>query len=204
MRGENALNYYAQGEEKSMKLHYLNDKESQEVFDAVMVNYNVEKTAWVDAPRVLSGELVHTSGYGEKAETCKVSVEEALAIYNKKVDGAYTERLLLFVAQLEAIVKNGYKVALIQNQGHDGAPFNSEGWLVVVVETMPIYHIAPWDLNLNDVKELVTLIPSTESDNELISWKRTDKRGEIMSINAAITGGGKNLVEIAQRFSNLD
>lgn len=187
-----------------LKLHYLNDKESQEVFDAVMANYNVEKTAWVDAPRVLSGELVHTSGYGEKAKTCKVSVEEALAIYNKKVDGAYTERLLLFVAQLEAIVKNGYEVALIQNQGHDGAPFNSEGWLVVVVETMPIYHIAPWDLNLKDVEELVTLIPPTESDNELINWKRTDKRGEIMALNAAVTGSGKDLVGIAQRFSNLD
>ena len=186
-----------------LKLHHLNDKESQEVFDAVMANYNVEKTAWVDAPRVLNGELVHTSGYGEKAKTYKVSVEEALSIYNKKVDGAYTERFLLFMVQLGAIVRNGYKVALIQHQGSDGAPFDSEGWLVVVVETMPIYHIAPWDLNLKDVKELVTLIPPTESDNELINWKRTDKRGEIMALNAAVTGSGKDLVGIAQKFSNV-
>ena len=187
-----------------MKLHYLNSKESQEVFDAVMANYNVKKTAWVDAPEVVGGKLVHTSGYRDTAKTTEISVEEALAIYKKKVDGAYTERLLLFAAQLEAIVKNGYKVALIQNQGHDGAPFDSEGWLAIVVEGLPIYHIAPWDLNLNDVKDLVTLIPPTESENELISWKDTDKRGEIMALNAAVTGSGKDLVGIAQRFSNLD
>ncbi len=187
-----------------MKLHFLNNEESKEVFNAVMANYNVEKTVWVDAPKVVDEKLVHTSGYGDTAKTTEISVEEALAIYNKKVDGTYTERFLLFAAQLEAIVKNGYKVALIQNQGHDGAPFDSEGWLVVVVETLPIYHIAPWDLNLKDVEELVTLIPPTESDNELINWKRTDKRGEIMALNAAVTGSGKDLVGIAQRFSNLD
>ena len=169
-----------------------------------MKNYHTSKTAWVNAPEFENGVFTHTTGWGDSAETRTVTEEEALAIYKQKVDGAYTERLLLFAGQLEAIVKNGYKVALIQHQGKDGAPFDSNGWLVAVVEGLPIYHIAPWDLNLKDVEELVTLVPPTESDNKLICWKGTDKRGEAMALNAAVTGGGKNLIEIAQAFSNKD
>lgn len=188
----------------SLNLTYLTVDAASSVFDAVMKNYHTSKTAWVNAPEFKDGVFTHTTGWEGSAETRTVTEEEALAIYKQKTDGAYTERLLLFTGQLEAIAKNGYKVALIQHQGEDGAPFDSEGWLVAVVEGMPIYHIAPWDLNLKDVEELVTLIPPTESGNDLICWKGTDKRGEAMALSAAVTGSGKNLLEIAQAFSNKD
>ena len=149
----------------------------------------------------MDGKLVHTSGYGDTAKTAEVSVEEALAIYKKKVDGAYTERFLLFIGQLEAIIKNGYKVSLIQHQGSDGAPFDSEGWLVVVVETMPIYHIAPWDLDLKDVESLVSLVSQSESENDLVRWKGTNKRGEFKALQVAVSKKGEDLVKIAKEFS---
>ena len=185
----------------TLELNYLSVEDTKAVEDAVMASYDVSQTNWIEAPVVVGGKLVHTSGWGDKAKTVEISVEEALAICKKKVDGAYTERFLLFVGQLEAIVRNGYKVALIQHQGSDGAPFDSEGWLVVVVETLPIYHIAPWNLNLKDVEELVTLIPPTESDNDLVCWKDTNKRGEFKALQVAVSKKGEDLVKIAKEFS---
>lgn len=184
-----------------LKLRYLTVNDTEVVENAVMASYDVSQTNWIEAPVVVGGKLVHTSGWGDTAKTVEISVEEALAIYKKKVDGAYTERFLLFIGQLEAIIKNGYKVALIQHQGSDGAPFDSEGWLVAVVEGLPIYHIAPWDLNLKDIKDLVTLIPPTESDNDLVCWKNTNKRGEFKALQVAVSKKGEDLVKIAKEFS---
>ena len=108
---------------------------------------------------------------------------------------------MLFVGQLEAIIKNGYKVALIQFQGSDGAPFDSEGWLVAVVEGLPIYHIAPWNLDLKDVESLVSLVPQDESENDLVCWKKTNKRGEFKALQVAVSKKGEDLVKIAKEFS---
>lgn len=184
-----------------LQLKYLSAKDTKEIESAVMASYDVSQTNWIDAPEVVNGKLVHTSGYGDTAKTAEVSVEEALAIYKKKVDGAYTERFLLFVGQLEAIIKNGYKVALIQHQGSDGAPFDSNGWLVAVVETLPIYHIAPWNLDLKDVESLVSLVPQAESENDLVCYKGTNKRGEFKALQVAVSKKGEDLVKIAKEFS---
>ncbi len=184
-----------------LKLNYLSVEDAKAVENAVMASYDVSQTNWIEAPVVVGGKLVHTSGWGDTAKTAEVSVEEALAIYKKKVDGAYTERFLLFVGQLEAIIKNGYKVALIQDQGHDGAPFDSEGWLVAVVEGLPIYHIAPWNLDLKDVESLVSLVPQDESENDLVCWKKTNKRGEFKALQVAVSKKGEDLVKIAKEFS---
>lgn len=185
----------------TLKLNYLSVEDTKAVEDAAMASYDVSQTNWIDAPEFNGETFTHTEGYGESAQTRQISPNEALDIYKKKVDGAYTERFLLFVGQLEAIVKNGYEVALIQHQGSDGAPFDSEGWLVAVVEGLPIYHIAPWDLNLKDVKDLVTLIPPTESDNGLVCWKNTNKRGEFKALQVAVSKKGEDLVKIAKEFS---
>ena len=185
----------------TLELNYLSVEDAKVVENAVMASYDVSQTNWIEAPVVVGGKLVHTSGWGDTAKTAEVSLEEALAIYKKKVDGAYTERFLLFVGQLEAIIKNGYKVALIQFQGSDGAPFDSEGWLVAVVEGLPIYHIAPWNLDLKDVESLVSLVPQDESENDLVSYKDTNKRGEFKALQVAVSKKGEDLVKIAKEFS---
>ena len=200
--------------ENNLKLKFLSVDDAKKVFEIFMATFTQEKVAWVNPPEVVNGKLVHTSGYRDEAKTAEVSVEEALAIYKGKVDGAYTERCQLFLSLLVPIVKNGYNVALIQNQGHDGAPFNSKGWVSIVVERLPIYHIAPWDLNTSSLEQLVTLIPEEEVNNNLICWKETDKVGEAAALFMAASQSKSiqvdldnkieiDLVQIAQNLSNI-
>lgn len=197
-----------------LELKFLSVDDAKKVFMTFLALFTQEKVAWVDAPKLMNGKLVHTSGWGDSAHTREISPEEALAIDKKKLDGAYTERFQLFLSLLVPIVKNGYNVALIQHQAHDGAPFNSDGWLVIVVEGMPIYHISPEDLDTSLIKELVTLIPQGEVNNDLICWKKTDKVGEAAAIFMAASQPKSvqvdfdkaieiDLIKIAQKFSDL-
>lgn len=200
-------------EKNNLKLKFLSVDDAKKVFEIFMATFTQEKVAWVNAPKFVEGRLFHTSGWGNSAQTREISSEEALAIDKRKLDGTYTERCQLFLSLLVPIVKNGYNVALIQHQAHDGAPFNSEGRLVIVVEGMPIYHISPEDLDVSLLKELVTLIPQEEVDNDLICWKKTDKVGEAAAIFMAVSEPkfsqvfgktiGVDLIEIAQKFSDL-
>ena len=198
---------------ENLSLKFLNVDEAEKVFRTFFDSFTQEKVAWVDPPKMVDGKMMHTSGHGDSAQTREISPKEALAIDKRKLDGAYTERCQLFLSLLVPIVKNGYNVALIQHQAHDGAPFNSEGWLVAVVEGLPIYHTSPEDLDASLLKELVTLIPQEEVDNDLICWKNTDKVGEAAAIFMAASEPkflqafgktiGVDLIEIAQKFSNL-
>lgn len=179
-----------------------------------METFTQEKVAWVNPPEMVGGKIMHTSGWGDSAHTREISPEEALTIDKKKLDGAYTERFQLFLSLLVPIVKNGYNVALIQHQAHDGAPFDSKGWLVIVLEGLPIYHISPDDLDVSLIEELVTLIPKGEENNDLICWKKTDKVGEAAAIFMAASQPKSvqvdfdkvievDLIKIAQKFSNV-
>ena len=199
---------------ENLSLKFLSVDDAEKVFRTFFNSFTQEKVAWVDPPKMVDGKIMHTSGWGDSAHTREISPEEALAIDKKKLDGAYTERFQLFLSLLVPIVKNGYNVALIQHQAHDGAPFNSDGWLVIVVEGMPIYHISPEDLDASLIKEFVTLIPQGEANNNLICWKKTDKVGEAAAIFMAasqpkhvqvdfIKAIEVDLIEIAQKFSNV-
>ena len=179
-----------------------------------METFTQEKVAWVNPPEIVGGKIMHTSGWGNSAQTREISSEEALAIDKRKVDGAYTERCQLLLSILIPIVENGYSVALIQHQAHDGAPFDSKGWLVIVLEGLPIYHISPDDLDVSLIEELVTLIPKGEENNDLICWKKTDKVGEAAAIFMAASQPKSvqvdfdkvievDLIKIAQKFSNV-
>ena len=200
-------------EKNNLKLKFLSVDDAKKVFEIFMETFTQEKVAWVNAPEFKEGKLFHTSGHGDSAQTREISPEEALAIDKKKLDGAYTERCQLLLSILIPIVENGYSVALIQHQAHDGAPFNSEGRLIVVVEGLPIYHISPEDLDVSLLEELVTLIPQEEVDNDLICWKKTDKVGEAAAIFTAASQPKYiqvfsktieiDLIEIAQKFSNV-
>lgn len=195
-----------------LNLKFLSVDNAKKVFIEFLASFTQEKVAWVNAPEVVDGKLVHTSGWGNSAQTREISPKEALDIDKRKLDGAYTERCQLFLSLLVPIVKNGYNVALIQHQAHDGAPFNSDGWLVIVVEGMPIYHISPDDLDTSHLEDLVTLIPKGEENNDLICWKMTNKVGEAAALFMAATQPKfvqvefdkaieVDLIKIAQKFS---
>ena len=199
----------------NLKLRFLSVDDAKKVFKTFLASFTQEKVAWVNAPEFIDGKLFHTSGWGQSAQTHEISTEEALAIDKRKVDGAYTERCQLFLTLIVPIVKNGYNVALIQHQNHDGAPFDSKVWMVIVVEGMPIYHISPEDLDTSLIEELVTLIPKGEENNDLICWKKTDKVGEAAAIFMAASQPKSvqvdfdktievDLIKIAQKFSDID
>ena len=198
---------------ENLSLKFLSIDDVKKLFNIFFSTFTQEKVAWVNAPKFVKGRLFHTSGWGNSAQTREISSEEAIAIDKRKVDGAYTERCQLLLSILIPIVENGYSVALIQHQAHDGAPFNSEGRLIVVVEGLPIYHISPEDLDVSLLEELVTLIPQEEVDNDLICWKKTDKVGEAAAIFMAASEPKSvqvfgeiirvDLIEIAQKFSNV-
>lgn len=198
-----------------LKLRYLTEDDAKKLFNTFFNTFTQEKVAWVNPPKMVDGKLVHTSGWGNSAQTREISSKEALDIDKRKLDGAYTERCQLFLSLLVPIVKNGYNVALIQYQAHDGAPFNSDGWLVIVVEGMPIYHISPDDLDTSLIEDLVTLIPKGEENNDLICWKMTNKVGEAAAIFMAASQPKSiqmdldkaievDLIKIAQKFSDID
>lgn len=169
----------------------LTPEQARQVYQAVMEEFDPAKTAWTNPPELVNGEFFHDGQ--------KVSAEAALEIMQKKLNGAYTERLLGFLNGLERIVANGYKVELVQFQKEVGVPFDANGWTVVVLETMPIYHLAPWDLDASKIADLVNIYQNNQ--DERVSWKQTNKRGESLALNAALTMPGQDLVKIAREGS---
>ncbi len=155
---------------------------------------------WVNSPEAQeNGSIAHTSGWGDNAETVEVSGAKALEIMGQKLNGAYGERFVTSLGLVAALIGQGYNVRFVQFRKEPGVPFDAEGWTVMVVETMPLFHISPEDLRLEDVAGLVEILDDNQADD--VSWKETNKVGEFAAVMAGICQSGLDLVEIAQRES---
>jgi hypothetical protein len=112
------------------------------------------------------------------------NVDEIFSTFEAKLNGAYGERCVLAIAFATMAAKAGKKVALLQKQDEPGLPFNAEGWLVLGIEGHPIFHLAPWDVPMNEVGAagLVTLCPKGSALDQEWAWKGTDKVQELSKL----------------------
>ena len=156
--------------------------------------------SWKNAPEVGSDEKITlTSGWGEDEKTEEIPPSQAMSQMTQKLDGAYGERFIMSLGTVAALIKNGYNVRFVQFQKESGVPFDASGWTVMVVETMPVFHISPDDLNLQDVADLVEILPDDKADD--VSWKETNKVGEFQAMMMGAIQPGLDLVEIAKKHS---
>lgn len=132
--------------------------------------------------------------------TDRVMSPEAASVQVKaKLDGAYGERFLLSLPTIAGLIRNGYRVRLVQFQKEVGVPFDANGWLCVVVETMPLFHIPPWDLDAVGLVEIVEILADNTAPD--VSWKQTNKIGEFTAILQGTLYEGLDLLAIAQEAS---
>ena len=155
---------------------------------------------WVNAPEASAdGTITHTSGWGDDATTREISGAEALGIMGKKLDGAYGERFVMSLGLVAGLIANGYSVRFVQFQSEAGVPFDASGWTVMVIETMPVFHISPDDLRASEVADLVEVLQDNSAPE--VSWKNTNKVGEFAALLAGSLEPGLDLVKIAQEGS---
>lgn len=189
---------YNNYETLSNQERYLNKEEMKQVYMAFLEKFDPKKVSWVNPPEIMRNDQGEVSFWHDGKE---ITPEQSQAVWERKLNGAYSERLANFMNGLGTIVDNGYKVELVQFQKEEGTPFDANGWLVVVVETMPVFHLSPDDLATADVAEVVNVYADNQDPS--VCWKQTDKRGEIIALKTAIDRPGEDLVEIAQQYSNL-
>lgn len=171
-----------------MKTKYLNNitvKVLMKIVKKEIARKGASFYGWVNAPTVQdNGVLTHTTGWGDNTITRKVSAKEAFEIYEGKLNGAYGERFALTMALIPSLIAKGKKVALLQIQKEEGLPFNAEGWLVLSIAGFPLFHLAPWDLPMDEVAKagLVTLVAEGSEESNVHGWKGTDKVQELSSL----------------------
>lgn len=167
---------------------------------AVVAERGAGYYGWVNAPEAdASGRITHTSGWGDSAETREVTPADALALYKGKLDGAYGERFICSLGTVAALVTNGYEVRFVQFAKEAGVPFDASGWTVMIIGTMPIFHISPDDLRAADVADLVEVLP--DNTDPAVSWKETNKVGEFAALLRGACEPGLDLVAIAKEAS---
>lgn len=154
---------------------------------------------WINAPEVDGKKILQLQGWGDSARKVEVTIGEALSIYKDKIDGVYGERFVCSLGTVAALVANGYSVRFVQFQSEVGVPFDASEWTVMVIETMPVFHVSPDDLRLKDVADLVEILPDNQAPD--VSWKNTNKVGEFAALLAGATQPGLDLVKIAQEHS---
>lgn len=155
---------------------------------------------WVNSPEAQAdGKITYSSGWGDQITTREVSGPEALEIMKRKLDGAYGERFITSLGTIAALIANGYIVRFVQFRKEQGIPFDAEGWTVIVVETMPIFHVSPDDLRLADVADIVEMLDDNQAPD--VCWKQTNKVGEFAALLAGSCQPGLDLVAMAQADS---
>lgn len=166
----------------------------------VVVEHGQGFYGWVNSPEAQTdGKITHTNGWGDQAVTREVSGVEAIEIMKRKLNGAYGERFICSLGTVAALIANGYNVRFVQFQTEPGVPFDAKGWTVMVIETMPIFHISPDDLRLVDVADTVEMLDDSKAPD--VSWKNTNKVGEFAALLAGACQSGLDLVAIAQGAS---
>lgn len=95
----------------------------------------------------------------------------------EKLNGAYGERFLTTLGFIHALIAKGKKVAILQ-KAEKGLPFNADGWVILCIEGYPMFHVAPWDLPMGEISELVSLVSEGTEEYSWTEWKGTDKVSE--------------------------
>lgn len=155
---------------------------------------------WVNSPVVEGEKISHSTGWGDNVKTREVTPSEAVRIMSSKLDGAYGERFVMSLGLISALIRNGYSVRFVQFQAEKGVPFDASGWTVMVIETMPVFHISPDDLRAKDISDLVEILSDNSAPD--VAWKSTDKVGEFTALLAGSLESDLDLVKIAQDNSN--
>jgi len=164
---------------------------------AVVATRGADYYGWVNSPVASAdGKLTHT-GRGDSAE--EISGEEALAIYKRKLDGAYGERFVTSLGMVAILIAHGYSVRFVQFRKEPCVPFDATGWTVIVIEGMPLFHVSPDDLRLADVVDIVEILDDNQAPD--VCWKQTDKVGEFAALLAGSCQPGLDLVAIAREWS---
>lgn len=164
---------------------------------SVVANRGASYYGWVNSPEASAdGKLTHKSGWGDQSKTREISGVEALKIVGKKINGAYGERFVCSLGTVAALIGNGYAVRFVQFRKEQGVPFDAAGWTVMVIETMPVFHVSPEDLILADVSDIVELLDDNSTPD--VCWKQTNKVGEFAALLAGACESGLDLVKIAQ------
>jgi len=180
-------------------MRYLDKKDIETIIEAVIkanTNKGTGYWAWKNAPEYRDG--VWTRVIKDDVEAI-ISPQDAQEVYQRKLDTAYSERFNMMLGTLGAVVSNGYKCGLVQFQQEAGVPFDASGWLALVVETMPVFHISPADMCLEKIEDMVNIL----SDNNApeVSWKGTNKIGEFAALLKGALRPGLDLVAIAKEYS---
>lgn len=181
----------------------LNTKDFERIAVAaqsVVTQRGQDYYGWVNSPEAQAdGKLTHTVGWGDQTESREISGAEALEIMERKLDGAYGERFICSLGTVAALIANGYQVRFVQFREEPGVPFKAEGWTVLVIETMPIFHISPNDLQLRDIADIVEMLDDNSASD--VCWKQTNKVGEFAALLRGACEPGLDLVSIAQAAS---
>jgi hypothetical protein len=140
--------------------------------------------AWRNSPKIKEGKFVHSTGWGDDEKIIGIEPDEAIKVFEEKLNGAYGERFVLSIAVAIAAVKKGKEVSLLQIPEEKGTAFDPEGWLVLGIEGHPIFHIAPWDLPLQEVYNsgLISVIQPGSDEAKKWEWKNTTKVDELCFI----------------------
>lgn len=94
-----------------------------------------------------------------------------------KLHGAYGERFLNTLGLVYALIAKGKKIAILQ-KNEKGIPFDAEGWVIICIEGYPMFHVAPWDLPMAEIAELVSLVAEGTEEYAWTEWKGTNKVSE--------------------------
>lgn len=123
------------------------------------------------------GSVVQFQGWGDDAKEVPVGVAGSFEIFKAKLNGAYGERFLNTLGFIFALVAKGKKVAILQ-KAEKGLPFNADGWVIICIEGYPMFHVAPWDLPMAEISELVSVVNEGTPEYDWTEWKHTDKVSE--------------------------
>lgn len=178
-----------------MKLNKLNVAMFMQIALLGIVSKGTEYFAWKNSPIHTNDHWQVEVGYGDSKEVKVLEPTEAETIFGNKINSAYSERFAMTVGTIVGLVNNGYNVEIVQTN-NESTPFNADGWSVIVVEGMPIFHISPDDIKLTP--ELVSVV---DSEDPRYSYKKTNKLGEFTALLRGSVESGLNLLEIAQQNS---
>ena len=133
---------------------------------------------WKNDPALKEdGSVVQTQGWGESATEVPVGVAGGFEIFKAKLNGAYGERFLNTLGFIFALVAKGKRVAIHQ-KAEKGLPFDADGWVIFCIEGYPMFHVAPWDLPMAEIQELVSLVNEGTEEYAWTEWKGTNKVSE--------------------------
>lgn len=154
--------------------HWFTESDARRVLAAVQQSVKrrgADFYAWRDAPQWSNGSWC--------VKGTPLTEPQAEGVFRGKLDGAYGERFVLFMALIPGLIERGHRVALLQVQ-KETAAFDATGWLVLSIDGHPMFHISPDDLS--GVDELVTVVAEGTPEAETHRWKNTTKVDEFVML----------------------